>query len=386
MKNGQSCWQRSFRNIIQARLWACGWLLCLTAGAAQAQGLPQIGALVNSATGRSASSVPVAARGSLVTIFGTNLASTTVAPPGPPFITLLGGTQVLMGGIEAPLLFVSPNQINAQVPFELPDVSSMDLVVRNSGGDSAPLHVILLAQDPGIFNVVKQGAAVTDTNPVIGGDAITIYATGLGVVLPPVPSGQPAALPGSAVAALPVVVKTGGQSARVTFAGLVPQQPGVYQISATAPDTLTTPTSSITLEAGIVPSVTGPPGPSGIPGPAGPAGPTGPPGPAGPQGNPGPPGADGSQGLAGPQGPIGPAGPIGFTGATGAAGAPGPVGLTWRGAWRADTTYALNDAVQFSGTSYISVQSANIGRQPDQSLGSSWHLLAQQGAAGATGP
>ena len=136
--------------------WLCStaWFL------AQAQ-TPVINplGLVNAATGRSASSVPVAARGSIVSIFGNNFSSTTASANGLPLPTQLPGTgtQVLFGGIAAPLFFVSPTQINAQVPFELPDGSSVDVVVRNENGASAPLQVTLLPQDSGIFYVLKWG-------------------------------------------------------------------------------------------------------------------------------------------------------------------------------------------------------------------------------------
>ena len=190
---------------------------------ASAQGVPQISGLVNTATGRSASSVPVAARGSQVSILGANLAAVTLSAPVPPLSNSLGGTQVFVGGIAAPILMVSPGQVDVQVPFELPDSLSFDVVVRTAAGDSAPLNTVLLAQDPGIFSVSRQGAAVSSSNPILSGDAITIYATGLGAVMPFVPSGQAAPASPLAVTAIPAVVKVAGQIAQITFAGLAPQ-------------------------------------------------------------------------------------------------------------------------------------------------------------------
>jgi uncharacterized protein (TIGR03437 family) len=107
-------------------------LACLLCSAAWSPAQAQIPAispngLVNGATGRSNSSVPVAARGSLVSIFGSNLASTTLTANGVPVPKQLGSTQVFFGNIPAPLLYVSPNEIKAQVPFELPDLVSVDL-------------------------------------------------------------------------------------------------------------------------------------------------------------------------------------------------------------------------------------------------------------------
>jgi hypothetical protein len=115
-------------------------------------------------------------------------------------------------------------------------------------------------------------------------------------------------------------------------------------------------------------------------------------GPAGPQGLVGATGAQGPQGLQGPTGAAGATGsqgPAGATGATGpqglqgAAGAMGPAGLNWQGTWNSITAYAVNDAVGFNGSSYVSIQ-AGTNQQPDLSP-LFWTLLAQQGATGATG-
>jgi uncharacterized protein (TIGR03437 family) len=349
-------------------LTICAWL------PAHAQ-TPVINGFVNAATGVSSASVPVAARGSLVTILGTNLASTTATSTGATIPTQLGGVQVLFGTIAAPLLYVSPGQINAQVPFELLDVSTVTVVVQNGSAASSPLQVMVLAQDPGIFLTLKNGMPVGASNPVFAGDQIVMYATGLGAVLPAVPSGQPGPSNPLAIAAITPQVTFGGQTAAVSFAGLAPGQL-TYQINATAPSTLTGPTTVVALLPGVVPAVTGPPGPAGSAGPAGANGPAGAPGPAGPQGPTGP------QGIAGFQGPPGLQGMQGIAGPTGASGAPG---LNWRGAWSQAVLYNINDGVSLSGRSYISIQANNSANEPDLSP-ASWSLLAQNGATGPTGP
>ncbi len=150
------------------------------------------------------------------------------------------------------------------------------------------------------------------------------------------------------------------------------------------------------------PGATGPTGPQGVAGLPGATGPTGaaglmgPAGPAGPQGVPGVPGATGATGAAGPVGATGVAGPTGLTGPaglpgpTGATGAPGPAGqagtpgLNFRGAWAANLTYTLQDAVTFSGSTYLA-QAVNTNSSPDANP-QIWSLLAQAGSAGAAGP
>jgi hypothetical protein len=94
-------------------------------------------------------------------------------------------------------------------------------------------------------------------------------------------------------------------------------------------------------------------------------------------------GTAGSNGVNGSAGTAGTNGTNGLNGSPGAQGIAGPQGLTWQGAWSNTTAYAVNDAVQFNGTSYISIQ-AGTGHEPDTSP-TFWSVLAQVGATGAPG-
>lgn len=90
-------------------------LLAALSSAASAQ-LPVIsqGGVVNAAS----YTQPVVP-GSIMAIFGTNLASGVYSAAATPLPTILGNTSVSMNGVPAPLFYVSPNQINAQVPSSL---------------------------------------------------------------------------------------------------------------------------------------------------------------------------------------------------------------------------------------------------------------------------
>ncbi len=123
----------------------------------------------------------------------------------------------------------------------------------------------------------------------------------------------------------------------------------------------------------------GPQGPQGIQGPAGAQGPAGPQGQTGATGATGPAGPQGQMGLTGPQGPQGDVGPQGPAGANG-------VGFNFRNAFDNSASYAINDVVTHSGSSYVAI-AANQGPSnptPDQNS-SAWSLMAQQGAVGAQG-
>jgi len=69
--------------------------------------------------------------------------------------TTLADTQVYFNGIRAPLLYVSPNQINAQIPWEVADSTSISAFVRSvqSGNvvTTTPVAVSIVTQNPGIF-------------------------------------------------------------------------------------------------------------------------------------------------------------------------------------------------------------------------------------------
>jgi uncharacterized protein (TIGR03437 family) len=101
--------------------------------------------------------------GTIVTILGNNLADAAVAAPAnaDPLPTTLGTTQVYLDGRQLPLLYVSPKQINAQVPFDIGDSTSGSLYVRSVHADKSvtvttPVAVPIVLDNPGIF---AQGGA-----------------------------------------------------------------------------------------------------------------------------------------------------------------------------------------------------------------------------------
>jgi uncharacterized protein (TIGR03437 family) len=77
---------------------------------------------------------------------------------------------------------------------------------------------------------------VTLSNPVHRGDTLVIYATGLGATSPAVETGAPAPIEPLAYAIIPPVVSLGGIPLEVMYAGLVPNEVGVYQINVRVHD------------------------------------------------------------------------------------------------------------------------------------------------------
>jgi uncharacterized protein (TIGR03437 family) len=201
--------------------------------------MPSITAVVNGASFAAGALSP----GAGITILGTNLATTTAqytsAPPAS-----LGGTAVSINGQNIPLFYVSPTQINAQLPFEVP-VGSASVTVTTNNVASAPALITVAAAWPGIFLIGTNHAAATNPdggvnspgNPAAPGDIVTVYFTGIGPLDNSVPTGAPAPLAGPlSRATLPVSVTIGGETADVVYMGLTPGSISLAQANIIVPN------------------------------------------------------------------------------------------------------------------------------------------------------
>src|ERR1039458_1963552 len=104
------------------------------------------------------------APGTIVSIVGTGLSANTLGadPSANPLPTQLGGTEVYFDGIQAPLLYVSPTQINAQIPWELGDSSSINAYVRS------------VMSDGSIMVTTSVAATIVTANPEV---AVAMHST-----------------------------------------------------------------------------------------------------------------------------------------------------------------------------------------------------------------
>ena len=212
--------------------------------------------------------------GGLFTIFGRNLArqwieASYVPCPGSGETNCLpkqlGGATLKIGGIEAPLRFVSPFQINAQAPFELPIGQEVSINIVLDGVESGPLQATVNAAGPGLFTTSQDGkrtgvfqhnadfSPVTESNPARPGETIIIYGTGLGAVSPTVQSGFGVPTIPLFQATSSVSVQIGGKDSKPSFAGLTSGFVGLYQINAPIPPDITSAqTLSVVVTAGGV--------------------------------------------------------------------------------------------------------------------------------------
>ncbi|MFB3775985.1 MAG: hypothetical protein ACE141_00205 [Bryobacteraceae bacterium] len=188
------------------------------------------------------------APGGLIAVFGSQLSPVNIATSEMPLPRALGESCMTANGASVPMLFASPTQINAQLPYEVD--GNVTLILHTPGGVSDSFELQVSSTAPGVFRsgvagpvtdlatVVRasNGQLVTPSNPIHRGDNIVIYLTGLGRTWPAVDTGSPGPLDPLAQAQVTPIVTLGGTEAAVQFAGLTPGLVGVYQINARAPD------------------------------------------------------------------------------------------------------------------------------------------------------
>lgn len=215
---------------------------------------PAVGGVASAAgLGKTLSIAP----GSLISIFGSDLASGLAQASSATLSTSLGDVDsVTINGMAAPLQFVLGSQINAQAPWGL-NAGQATVVVTRAGVASAPAAAQVSAFAPALYGfnlgtpqaiAVNGDGSVTapvslipgiNSHPASSGDTIVFYASGLGPVGNPPQDGAPSS-DALRPTASPLTVLVGGAPAQVAFSGLTPQFAGVYQINAVIPTNVTT--------------------------------------------------------------------------------------------------------------------------------------------------
>ncbi|MBM3756472.1 MAG: hypothetical protein FJW38_21095, partial [Acidobacteria bacterium] len=192
------------------------------------------GGVVNAASFVGASLGP----GAVASIFGTSLALSTASASSVPLPATLGGVRVIVNGRAAPLFYVSPGQIN----FQLPDDLSTRAVINGDPAGFASVRVerdgmssnhgyvdirpfgtgIITYGDNYAVAVKADNSVIGPSNPAVGGETITIYWVGTATLTETVAAGTPAPLDRLIRVSGPTNVSLGGLSHLVTFSGLTP--------------------------------------------------------------------------------------------------------------------------------------------------------------------
>ncbi len=230
-------------------------------------------------------------QGSYVTLYGNYLASNSRSWTGTDFSgnnapTSLDGTSVTIGGQPAYVSYISPSQINAQVPTSI-GTGAQPLIVKTSQGSSptwavtvnptapgllappsfklvgAPLgslfgYVVALFSD-GVTYVLPTGSIPgVPSRPAKTGDIITLYGIGFGSVTPNVPAGQvaqgvnPLAMPFHFYCDSVAGARSGQNEATVLYAGVAPGAVGLYQFNIVVPKLSTTGNTIVSYTLGGV--------------------------------------------------------------------------------------------------------------------------------------
>lgn len=204
------------------------------------------------------------APGSYISIFGSGLSddtgSSTTARLPLAIDYVIVSFDVPSAGISVPghLTYVSPSQVNVQVPWELAGQTYAQVKVAIDYSYSNVVAVPIASFAPAFFEISAGVVAALDTNynvigasnPAVRGQSISLYATGLGPVSNTPASGDPASATLLSLTTSQPAVTIGGVAAPATFSGLAPGFAGVYQINVTVPSTISAGPQPLTMSIG----------------------------------------------------------------------------------------------------------------------------------------
>jgi uncharacterized protein (TIGR03437 family) len=216
------------------------------------------------------------APGMLISVYGTGLGDfvqSAAAATVSPLPTYLAGVTPLIYNLTAtaptlyaPLLYVSPGQVNLQLPYELTPGPAELLVYSSWNSTGVTYDFTVSSAAPGIFSYASTSGGAS--SPIGSGSAsigneVAIYVTGVGQVNPPpgpvdagTPDGEPPS-PGTVpVPTLPVSVTVGGvQVTNFAYKGIPSWSVGVLQLNFTIPNGVAAGPQPVVVTVGGVPSL-----------------------------------------------------------------------------------------------------------------------------------
>ena len=226
-------------------------------GTTQAQPYFRTDTVLNSANLRSG----VVAPGQVVSIAGTGLGpDVPVLTPAGAWPTTLGDVRVNVNGTDVPIRYASSTRLDVQMPFNLTGGTAAMRVTYGSNV-SGTVNVPIVTTSPGLFAlqsggtgqakaVNQDGTLNTAANAAPKGSVIALYGIGLGVVNPAATAGQAPPTSPLSVATNTVAASIGGVPAPVSFAGLAPGSPGLYQINIQVTDAVRTGAQEVVISNG----------------------------------------------------------------------------------------------------------------------------------------
>ncbi len=176
--------------------------------------------------------------------FGPQMRVTAVPGSDGRYPTTLAGTEVLFNDIAAPVLNVDSQQVTTIVPYALSGMDGANVRVVYEAQVSNTIALPLQPASPGLFAAAggtgqlaalnADGTLNSPSNPAARGSEVVLFATGAGLMSPPVPDG--AVTRDLSAPVSPVSVQIGGANAQVVYAGSAPGLvSGVLQLNVLVP-------------------------------------------------------------------------------------------------------------------------------------------------------
>jgi uncharacterized protein (TIGR03437 family) len=210
--------------------------------------------------GNNFSGSTTAAPGEMVAVYGTAMAPIGTASLAStlPLPLNLNGVSATVNGVSAPLYYLSPTQIDLQIPYETG--AGPAVLGLNNNGQIAAFPIQVAATAPGLFPSAIDPLTGALTTTVTQNQILILYVTGEGDVTPTLATGatppfntNPAKYPAPRQ---PLSVTIGGVSAPVGFAGIPNGVAGVTQIDMTVPGNAPLGQQPLVVTVGGVPSQT----------------------------------------------------------------------------------------------------------------------------------
>ena len=206
--------------------------------------------------GNAAGSTPQAgvAPGSVVSIYGASLVPATTVAQGTPLPQTLGNATVHIGDRLMALFFVSPTQINLQLPDDVPP-GNLTLTVSTQGQPDVQAAFTVVQDAPGLFPQAagtqsfatafhEDGSAVTTGSPAMKGELLTVYGTGFGPADHKRPQGFPIPSDPQYLLLDPATVSVGDAAITVENAFAAPGQIGIDAVQFRLGDSAPTGTNA----------------------------------------------------------------------------------------------------------------------------------------------
>ena len=214
-----------------------GFVAQIAAGTATTTISP--GGIVNAATSASAPVAP----GSLVSIYGASMAGGVFSASTVPLPNTLNGTTVTVNGATVPLVYVSPGQINFQLPYEVSTGTATATVTAGCGTSTQVSFPVtrtapyLLPGPGGLALVQNQDYTINAANNAAAkGSVVVVYLIGIGPLDNPVATGAAAPSDRLSSTTSPVKATIGGFDTSVKFLGLTPGYVGLAQANLEIPN------------------------------------------------------------------------------------------------------------------------------------------------------